>query len=159
MMHRLSAFAIAATLSLSPVAARAQEVVHGADSLFVSPSVKLAWAVKRGASEAETLVVIRIIADASHRVIRVDGVDPFTKDRRVFVAARAFDRETDLAIPRAQFADHPSTEIFFFASAEDATASRAKLTVFYLGVPDTTPEFAERSQAEAYLDRMLRAQK
>ena len=159
MMHRLSAFAIAATLSLSPVAARAQEVVHGADSIFVSPSVKLAWAVKRGASEAETLVVIRIIADASHRIIRVDGVDPFTRDRRVFVAARAFDRKTDLSIPRAQFADHPSTEIHFFASAEDAAANRAKLTVFYLGVPDTTPEFAERGQAEAYLDRMLRAQK
>ena len=31
----------------------------------------------------------------------------------------------------------------------------AKLTVFYLGVPDTTPEFAGQREAEAYLDRML----
>jgi hypothetical protein len=159
MILRLSAFAIATALALSPAATCAQEVVHGADSLFVSPSVKLAWAVKRGASETETLVVIRVIADRSHRVIRVDGVDPFTKDRKVFVAARALDRETDLAVPRAQFADHPSTEIYFFASAEDATANKPKLTVFYLGVPDTTPEFARAGEAEAYLRHMLRTQK
>jgi hypothetical protein len=27
--------------------------------------------------------------------------------------------------------------------------------VFYLGVPDTTPEFSSQREAEAYLDRML----
>ena len=149
MTHWLSAFAVAAALVLSPAVTSAQEVVHGADSLFVSPSVKLAWAVKRGASETETLVVIRVIAEAGHRVIRLDGVDPFTKDRKAFVAARPLDREVDLSVPRAQFADHPSTEIHFFASAEDAAANRAKLTVFYLGVPDTTPEFARAAEAEA----------
>jgi len=159
MMHRLLAFAAAAVLALSPAAPHAQDVVHGADSLFVSPAVKLAWAVKRGASEAETLIVIRVVADAAHRFIRVEGVDPFTKDRKVFVATRPLDRETDLSIARAQFDDHPSTEIHFFVSAEDAATTRAKLTVFYLGVPDTTPEFAERGQAEAYLDRMLGVQK
>lgn len=157
-MGRLTAVAVAvaAAFALSPGATRAQDIVHGADSLFVSPAVKLAWAVRRGASEAETLVIIRVIADASHRFIRLDGVDPFTKDRKVFVAARALERETDLAIPRAQFADHPSTEIHFFASANDAAASQPALTVFYLGVPDTTPEFARAGEAEAYLDRMLR---
>jgi hypothetical protein len=159
MMHRLSAFAVAAALALPPTATRAQEIVHGADSLFVSPSVKLAWAVKRGASETETLVIIRVIAEASHRVIRLDGVDPFTKDRKAFVAARPLDREADLSVPRASFADHPSTEIHFFVNAEDAAANKPKLTVFYLGVPDTTPEFAHAGEAEAYLDRMLRAQR
>ena len=62
-------------------------------------------------------------------------------------------------MPRAQFADHPSTEFHFFANAEDAAANKPKLTVFYLGVPDTTPEFAEHAQVDAYLDRMLRGQK
>jgi hypothetical protein len=137
--------------------AMAQQVVHGENSIFVSPSVKLGWAVKRGTSEAETLVIIRVIAsDAAYRAVRVDGVDPFTKDRKEFVAARPFDRETDLAIPRAQFADHPSTEFHFFASADDAVANKPKLTVFYLGVPDTTPEFAGQIEAEAYLEKMLK---
>ena len=139
--------ALIAALLGSP--AVAQQIVHGENSTFIAPSVKLAWAVKRGGSEAETLIVIRVVADASHRFIRVDGVDPFTKGRKTFIASRALDGETDLSIPRAQFADHPSTEIYFFASREDAAANRAKLTVFYLGVPDTTPEFVGQREADA----------
>ena len=150
----LRALVLGAALALLPAAAPAQDVVHGADSLFVSPTVKLAWVVRRGATEADTLVVVRI-ADAADRLVRVDGIDPFTKQHKVFIAARPLDRETDVAIPRAQFADHPSTEFRFFASAEDAAADKAKLTVFYLGVPDTTPEFAGQREAEAYLARML----
>jgi len=157
---RRCALALAAVLLVLPAAAQQGTVVHGADSIFASPTVKLAWAVRRGASEAETLVVVRVIStEASYRFIRVDGVDPFTKDRKVFVAARPLDREIDLAIPRALFADHPSTEFHFFGSAEDAAANRAALTVFYLGVPDTTPEFPGQREAETYLDRMLRGKK
>src|SRR6478752_7039956 len=93
---------------LDPPAA-AQQAVHGENSIFVSPTVKLGWAVKRGATDAETLVIVRVIGtDASCRFVRVDGVDPFTKDRIVFIPRRPLDGTTDLAIPRAQFADHPS---------------------------------------------------
>jgi hypothetical protein len=152
MLRRLALFA---TLLASPTAA--QLAVHGENSIFVSPTVKLGWAVKRGASETETLVIVRVIAmDANYRVIRVDGVDPFTKDHKVFATARPLERETDIAIPRAEFADHPSTEFHFFRNADDAAANRAALTVFYLGVPDTTPEFAGQAEAEAYLAQMLR---
>jgi hypothetical protein len=150
---------IALMLMLSATAAPAQGVVvHGADSLFVSPSVKLAWAVRRGASEADTLVIIRVVpAGAAYRALRVDGVDPFTKEHKVFVPARALAGETDVAIPRAAFADHPSTEFRFFTSTEAAAANAPTLTVFYLGVPDTTPEFPGQSEADAYLERMLKA--
>jgi hypothetical protein len=156
MTRHLPALALGAALVLLPAAALAQDIVHGADSLFVSPTVKLAWVVRRGATEADTFVVVRIVAaQAAYRQIRVDGVDPFTKQHKAFVPTRPLDRETDVAIPRAQFAEHPSTEFRFFASAEDAAADKAKLTVFYLGVPDTTPEFAGQRDAEAYLARML----
>ena len=145
-------------LALSTLAARAQDVVHGADSLFVSPTVKLAWAVRRGGSEADTLVIIRVVpAGADYRALRVDGIDPFTKEHKVLVAARALAGETDVAIPRAAFADHPSTEFRFFASDEAAAANVPKLTVFYLGVPDTTPEFSGQREADAYLERMLKS--
>jgi hypothetical protein len=143
--------ALIAALLASP--ATAQQVVHGENSIFTSPAVKLAWAVTRGASEAETLVIVRVIAEATYRAIRVDGVDPFTKDRKAFVAARPLESKTDLSIPRAEFADHPSTEFHFFNSMDDAAVNRVALTIFYLGVPDTTPEFPGQREAEAYLDR------
>jgi hypothetical protein len=141
MIGRTLYFLVALLTGCGP--ALAQQVLHGADSLFVAPSVKVAWAVQRGVSEADTAVVIRIAgADPGYRLVRLDGVDPFTKDRQVFVAPRPLDRITDLSVPRTRLADHPSTEIQFFASAEDAAANRPQLTVFYLSVPDTTPEFA-----------------
>jgi hypothetical protein len=146
--------ALIALLLIPPAAA--QQAVHGENSIFISPTVKLGWAVKRGASDVETLVIVRMVAtDSSYRVVRVDGVDPFSKDRKVFVAARALEHETDIAISRAQFADHPSTEFHFFRSTEDAVANRVALTVFYLGVPDTTPEFPGQPEVETYLNRML----
>ena len=146
--------ALIALLLIPPAAA--QQAVHGENSIFISPTVKLGWAVKRGASDVETLVIVRVVAtDSSYRVVRVDGVDPFSKDRKVLVAARALERETDIAISRAQFADYPSTEFHFFRSTEDAVANRVALTVFYLGVPDTTPEFPGQPEVETYLNRVL----
>lgn len=153
MMRWLAAVALVSAL-LGPACAQDTRV-HGENSTFISPGVKLSWAVKRGTSETDTLVIVRVIADASHRIVRLDGVDPFTKDHKVFVTARPIERQTDLAVPRAAFADHPSTEFHFFASAEDAAANKPKLIVFYLGIPDTTPEFASQSDAEAYLAKML----
>ena len=150
---------LGAALLLAPIATFAQQptVAHGADSIFSGSGVKLAWAVRRGTLEAEASIVIRAIpADVSYRFIRVDGVDPFTQDRKVFVETRQLDRQLDLIVPRAAFADHPSTEFRFFASAGDASADRPKLTVFYLGVPDTTPEFVGESEIDGYLDQMLR---
>ena len=125
MTRRLCALLLA--FALWPARAPAQEVVHGADSLFVSPGVKLAWAVRRGATEAEALVLVRIIAgDPTYRLVRVDGIDPFSKQHKVFIATRPLDRATDVTIPRAAFADHPSTEFRFFASAEDGGRRQAE---------------------------------
>ena len=157
----LRVFALGAAFLLPAVITFAQEtVVHGADSIFSGSGVKLAWAVRRGTTEAETSVVIRVMpTDAGYRFIRVDGVDPFTKAHKVFVAMGPLGRATDLAIPRLAFADHPSTEMRFFTSAENAAADRPNLTVFYLGVPDTTPEFTGERDTTAYLDRVLRAKR
>ena len=55
-----------------------------------------------------------------------------------------------MRIPRASFADFPRTE-WHFGAADGKT----QLQVFYLGVPDTTPEFADESRLDAYLDDRL----
>jgi hypothetical protein len=142
-------------LLLAPPPAGAQTRVHGESSLFVAPTVKLAWAIRKGASEETTDVVIRVVNAGAHAGIRVDGVDPFTQERTVLVAARALGATTDLVIRRARFADHPSAEIHLFAGDAEMAANRPALTVFYLGVPDTTPEFAAAGDAEPYFAQML----
>ena len=134
----------------------AQTAIHGADSLYVSPTVKLAWAVLKGGSDETTQVILRIVNPAdTYRFVRADGVDPFTKQRATFSEPRPLHDRFDIAIPRARFADHPSLELLLDANAEALVPGRAALTIYYLGVPDTTPEFLTAKDADAYLNRML----
>jgi hypothetical protein len=136
--------------------ARAQETVHGADSLFVSPTVKIAWAVQKGASDEATTVVIRVInGTGAYRQVRLDGIDPFSKNRKVLVPIQPIAEQIDLSVPRSAFAEFPSCEVHLY-HGDAATADQApSLIVYYLGVPDTTPEFATAQAMKEYLARML----
>jgi hypothetical protein len=152
----VAAAVVAALARHGAGSAAAQNSVHGATSEFAGPTLKLVWAVRKGATEDSTEVVIRAVNVAgAYRWLRVDGVDPFSKTRVILTAARPFGRETDLVIPRVQFADHPSAEIHLFRTEDDLRADRPALTVFYLGIPDTTPEFTKGAEADAHLARML----
>jgi hypothetical protein len=150
------AAAIAAFVLGAAGPADAQASVHGASSEFAHPTLKLVWAIRKGATEETTDVIIRVanVADA-YRWLRVDGVDPFSKARVVLSTPRLFERQADLMIRRARFADHPSAEIHLFRSEDDLRADRPALTVFYLGIPDTTPEFTSAEAADGHLARML----
>jgi hypothetical protein len=136
--------------------ARAQDIVHGADSLFVAPTVKIAWAVQKGASEEATSVVIRVVNSAgAYRQVRLDGVDPFSKNRKVLVPVRPLAGQIDLSVPRSGFAEYPSCEIHFYRGDAPVADQAPSLIVYYLGVPDTTPEFPTAQAMDAYLARML----
>jgi hypothetical protein len=149
-----SAFHFTLALLVTTQWARSQEVVHGADSLFVAPTVKIAWAVRKGATEEDTIVVLRIGNSAgSYGQVRLVGVDPFSKSRKVLVAAQSLTESIDLTLPRSGFAEFPSCEIHLYA--KDIAAEKPSLTVYYLGVPDTTPEFKTAEDAAAYLTKAL----
>lgn len=125
------------------------EEVHGKTDVFSAPGVSLAWAVERGSDEKTTFIVIRVAADpGKFRAASVTGRDPFTKEAKELAARMPLSAKTDLRLPRSGFADFPRTELRFF----DGTDAKAKLEVYYLGVPDTTPEFNDRAKLDAYLD-------
>ncbi len=159
-MNRLYRFFGVASVAIAVLVpggtfAQGVDVVHGESSEFANPTLKLLWAVRRGTSDDATQVVIRAVnVTRAYTRVRVDGVDPFTKERVVLVAPRSFGAQVDLNIARAKFAAHPSTEIHLFRSDDDERANRPALTVFYLGVPDTTPEFGETTRMEEHLANM-----
>ena len=112
----------------------------------------LAWGIVRGANEADTLVDVRIIVDpvVYSSLIGV-GSDPFTQHQKLLLSAPPKAGRFDLRVPRAQFAEFPRTELRFFSSTPSNATDSPKLVVFYLGVPDTTPEFASDAALDAYL--------
>ena len=133
-----------------------QTEVHGSSDVYATPDVALVWGVLRGASDADTLIVIRIAARASvYGSVAVYGVNPFSKAEQSLQPAIALDHQVDVQIPRSRFAELPRTELRFFATAESARGGMPKLIVFYAGVPDTTPEFADRRKLDTYLDERI----
>jgi ABC-type Fe3+/spermidine/putrescine transport system ATPase subunit len=84
--------------------------------------------------------------------VAINGVDPFTKKREKVEAGVALKAETRLASDRDSFSDLPSREVHFYRTEADWRANKPALNVYYLGVPDTTPEFSARAAMDQYLD-------
>jgi hypothetical protein len=140
------------------IAADAPQELHGNSDAFAANGVMVAWGVLRGATEETTTIVLRIDADpALFARVAADGIDPFTQRRQVIVAERQLAGLGDLRMPRAHFADFPRTELRFYAAGAGTAPAAPGLVVFYLGVPDTTPEFTNDARLDAYLtDRIAR---
>ena len=142
-------------LALAPPAAAQPLVVHGADSVFAAPDAVIVWAVLRAAVEAETEVVMRIAAAPRFLSLSADGVDPFSGVRRQVSARRPLGGVVEVRRRRAHFADLPRLELHFHGQESGGGGASAALTVYFLGVPDTTPEFASESALRAYLDETV----
>jgi hypothetical protein len=124
--------------------------VHGETDVFSTSGISLAWAVLRGPDEARTFIVVRIKARPGIEKVAVAGRDPFTNATRELQQAALTKGRAEVRIPRASFADLPRTDWRFGGTAKDLP-----LTVFYLGVPDTTPEFADEARLGKYLEERL----
>ena len=143
-----------ATLTLPVFLASSGPVVHGADSIFAEQGLGIVWGVLKNDAEERTMVVVRVSNPGGrYAYVSVDGVDPFTRRRVALVEGRPLGASVDLGMPRASFADLPRREIHLYVSAADWRAGRPGLTVYYLGVPDTTPEFTTEAALETYLAR------
>ena len=139
-------------LSGAASAADAPREVHGSADVYAAPDVALAWGVLRGANEAATTVVIRVVTNPqAYPWLAVAGIDPFTKAEQLLQRATASSGTIDVRIPRAQFADYPRTEVRLFSSPAAAQSGPPALVIFYHGVPDTTPEFTDASKLDAHL--------
>jgi hypothetical protein len=141
-----------------PACAEAPSEVHGSGDAYAAPGIALAWGILRGADEASTQVVVRIVADVRrYPAIAAIARNPFSGEERVLRPATATTDRVDVRVPRAQYADFPRTELRFYASSAVKSEAPA-LMIFYLGVPDTAPEFATEANLDAYLtDRIARA--
>ena len=138
------------------IAAETPRETHGMADAFTASGVAIAWGIVRGESEAATIVAIRVIADrASYPWLAVSGVDPFTKRQDPLLLPTSNAGVMNVRSPRAQFADFPRTELRFYDSEAQAQSDTPKLVVFYLGVPDTTPEFATEDKLDAYLNNRI----
>ena len=131
--------------------------IHGMADAYEGQGVALAWAVLRGADEAATMVVVRVVADPSrYPLVAATGRNPFSQRTEPLLRATPNTGSIDLRVARAHFAELPRTELRFYGSTT-AAHDAPRLVVYFLGVPDTAPEFASETNLAAYLaDRIAR---
>ena len=130
--------------------------IHGENSVFAGHGVAIAWGVLKGQTEEQTQVILRIVpTDTSFAAVRIEGVDPFTQSRRVIIDGQPLRDRLDVRTPRGTFADFPRREIRLYRTDADWQANKPSVTIFYLGLPDTTPEFTSEAALFSYLDDAL----
>ena len=142
------------SIALNAVAADAPVEVHGHSDAFSAHGIAIAWSVLRGPSEQAAKVVLRIGVDgARYKMVAVDGVDPFTRQRQSITPRVKLNAVFEVRVPRSHYADFPRTELRFYADDKQA---EPRVVVYYVGVPDTTPEFADEAKLESFLAERVR---
>jgi hypothetical protein len=155
---RLACYTFVALVAVPGGAVEPPHQVHGSADAYTAPGVTLAWGVLRGANEAATIIVMRIVTDPQvYPGIAARGSNPFSPRQQALLPPTQSSGSVDVRVPRAHFADFPRTELSFYGSASALHSETPQLVVYYLGVPDTTPEFASESDLAGYLsDRIAR---
>ena len=139
----------------TPAPGQGQEV-HGENSVFAGYGVAIAWGVLKAPVEEQTQVILRIVpAGEAYAYVSVEAVDPFTGKRQPVLEGRPLGNRVDVRSPRGTFADFPRREVHLYRTAGDWQAGRPTVIVYYLGVPDTTPEFTSEGTLFKYLTDAL----
>ena len=143
------------SLAAAPESARE---VHGSADAYAGDGLALVWGVLRGPDEASTVVALRIVAAPErYPLLAVVGRNPFSQQTKALLPPTSTKGGVDLRVARSHFPDFPRTELRFYGSAAAAQADSPQLVVYFLGVPDTTPEFTSEARLSAYVsDRIAR---
>jgi len=140
------------------------EIVHGADSTFRTDTLGICWGIVKDATSGALQVVTRIQLleqeKNSFRSFAVKAFHPFTETSEWIAPRQSLENTNDIISPREDFKRLGGRQIFFYENATGPENQPADLIVEYLGIPDTSPQFAGYDELEDYFgiafDRLIR---
>jgi len=137
--------------------AQGKREYHGADSIFEKEGIIMLWAILKGSTEENSWVYIKIIqtgeGPASFQLFGVEAVDPFSNQKEWVVKGEAFKKENMVKSIRASFREKTARRVLFYEKTEDLLKENPAMIVYYLGVPDTSPEFMTEREIENYFEK------
>jgi len=138
---------------ISPVLG--QREFHGADSVFEKEGITILWAILKGPTEESSWVHIKIINSGENpfRIFSVEAIDPFSKEKEWVVKEEELKREKSVKSIRSSFRDKTARRILFYRSRQAFEKENPDLVVYYLGVPDTSPEVLSEKEMEDYFEK------
>jgi len=144
---------ILAAWEISP--ALGQREFHGADSAFEKEGITILWAILKGPTEETSWVYIKIINSEKNpfRIFSVEAVDPFSKEKEWVVKGEELKKENSVRSIRSTFREKTSRRILFYRSRQAFKTDNPDIAVYYLGVPDTSPEVLSEKEMEDYFKK------
>jgi hypothetical protein len=135
-----------------------QKEFHGADSVFEREGITILWAILKGPTEESSWVYIKILNSGKgpFQIFSVEAVDPFSKEKEWVVKGKKLEKENPVRGVRASFRDKTARRILFYRSTEAFEKENPDMTVYYLGVPDTSPEVPSEKEMEDYFEKAIK---
>ena len=134
-----------------------QTEFHGADSVFEKEGIIILWAIFKGPNEESSWVYIKIVNSGKNpfQIFSIEAVDPFSKEKEWVVKGKKLEKENLVKGNRTSFRDKTARRIFFYRGAEAFEKENPDMTVYYLGVPDTSPEVLSEKEMEGYFEKAI----
>jgi len=153
------AIALMILIALAVPFADSQSEYHGADSVFRMEGVTILWAILKGPDEERSWVYLKILhpEEEDHRYpfFSVEALDPFTGKKEWVVRGEKLGKEYILKSVRSSFREMTGRRFLFYRDSKEIEENRPKMTVFYMGIPDTSPELLTERQVEDYFSKAL----
>ncbi len=129
---------------------------HGADSFFKANGISIFWAILKGSEESDSWVHIKIINQEDNlkqfHIFSLIATDPFSDSEEWIIKGEKLKKENIIKLNRESFKKMMGRTFFFYRSEkiEDYRNEIPDMTVYYLSVPDTAPEFLILEKLIAY---------
>jgi hypothetical protein len=129
-----------------------QNEFHGADSVFEREGITILWAILKGSTEESSWVYIKIVnsGKSPSQIFSVEAVDPFSKEKEWVVKGKNLEKENLVRSNRTSFRDKTARRILFYRSTKAFEKENPDMAVYYLGVPDTSPEVLSEKECANY---------
>ena len=130
---------------------------HGADSVFEKDGIIILWAILKGQDEANSWVYTKIIKSEENpfHFFSVEAIDPFSKEKEWVVKGERLEKANVVKSIRTSFRDKTSRRFLFYRNTEALENEAPDMAVFYMGVPDTSPEVLSEKEMEGYFEKAL----
>jgi len=137
--------------------ALAQTEYHGADSVFEKEGILILWAILKGPYESSSWIYTNIINLGGNpfQFYSVEAIDPFSNEKEWVIKGMKLEKENLVKSIRTSFRDKTSRRILFYRNEKTLEEQVPDMTVFYMGVPDTSPEVLSEKELGAYFERAL----
>ncbi|MBU8913989.1 MAG: hypothetical protein KOO61_08205 [Spirochaetales bacterium] len=131
---------------------------YGADSVFAIDDIAVFWAILKGPEIATSTVYINIVPldpnDSELTTFSVVGANVFTGEEEILVDSAPLEEENLILKEYGHFYSFAERRLLFYG--DEGTIDDPLVEIYYVGVPDTAPEFLKEEHIQAFFAHSLR---